>query len=573
MLSKRITSFPFMTVLGILLAAAILFVLFVFPNPTGLPFTLLRIIIIAVTGYLFFHLYRTGSRSKPSTWEQGKMEDVELEEQNAGELKSAIQVVLDLFAATFPQFSASAYLVNHSETELVRWGHTGERNDFRRSLPLEDTSLRTLLNSPRPEFITPMEQGEILSNLFIDKEKISPSATVLAARIDGKGALNGVLLIEAEQFSDFDENHRSIAASYADLLGVELRHFKSQSSLRADRLFFSYLEAFQNDLDIDWSEDELISSLVRFCETRFPFDKLTLSLVDEHKQDEAVVRRVSGFSKDIGQGDRFSIGETFHGRVIAEGKPLLIDNLGMDEAVQGRFVNGDLKKYPFLSFLGVPLNNRNGVVGVLAVESFASRKYSDSDLTNLQMLGEKAGILLEWWKNYNVVREASMKDGLTGLLNHEAFMERLEEEISRADRYQASLVLMMLDLDKFKRINDTYGHLYGDYVIVETANSLRMSVRNIDLVARYGGEEYAILLINATKEDVFNTCKRIVANVADHTYDKDGISVQMTISAGSSEFPADGTTPRELISIADEAMYEVKKKGGNDVSLVSSEAS
>ncbi len=166
-----------------------------------------------------------------------------------------------------------------------------------------------------------------------------------------------------------------------------------------------------------------------------------------------------------------------------------------------------------------------------------------------------------------------MRDGLTSLLNHKSFMERFSEEINRANRFQEHLVLLVLDLDKFKRINDTYGHLYGDYVLEEIANSLKLSVRNIDIVARYGGEEFAIVLISATKQGIYETARRIVSNIANYKFDKDDISVQMTISGGASEFPDDGTTIRELIGKADQAMYEVKRRGGNDVGFTSSTVS
>ena len=90
-------------------------------------------------------------------------------------------------------------------------------------------------------------------------------------------------------------------------------------------------------------------------------------------------------------------------------------------------------------------------------------------------------------------------------------------------------------------------------------------MRNIDIVARYGGEEFAIVLINTVKEDVKETAVRIIENLANYNFGKDDISVRMTISAGAAEFPGDGQTVRELIASADEAMYAVKKDGGNDV--------
>ncbi len=554
-----------------------MFMLFVYPNPVGLPFTLLRLSTIALVGYLFFQLFSATPRRERVNLGTGSdvapPETRDMHKKEEGSLQEAIQVVLDLFAASFPEFSASAYLLNRSKKELVQWAYCGEKDSFRHSLPLENSAIHNLLVSNHPEFITPLEGGDVLSSLFRDNEDLSPSTAVLSAPIATDGEHEGILLIEADQFGDFDEDHRSISSLYADLLGLELRQYDVRSSLRSDHLFYSQIEAYQNDLDIDRPEDELITSMVRFCKRHFSFDKITVSLLEEPKSDKAIIRGVSGFTKDVDLDDSFSVSGSLHGKVISQATPVVVDDLSTDQSTEGRFIKGDLKEHPFLSFLGVPIRNKEGVKGALAIESFAPHQYSKSDLLNLQVLGERAGVLLRWWENYAAVREASMRDGLTGLLNRGAFMERFEGEISRADRYQENLVLVILDLDKFKRVNDNHGHLYGDYVIVESANSMRMSVRNIDLVARYGGEEFAIVLVNATKQGANQTCERIVSNIATRDYLKDNISIQMTISAGVSEFPSDGTSPRDLIEKADEAMYEIKRKGGNGVIFVSDDPS
>ena len=156
---------------------------------------------------------------------------------------------------------------------------------------------------------------------------------------------------------------------------------------------------------------------------------------------------------------------------------------------------------------------------------------------------------------------------MTDLLNHAAFKERFEEEVRRASRFNQFLTLVVLDLDKFKRINDSHGHLYGDYVLQTVASIIKNSVRTIDVVGRYGGEEFAILLINTDKEMALAVSKRIVESIADYAYSKDGTEVKMTISAGMSEFPTDADQIRDLIAKADKAMYAAKAKGGNLVTV------
>jgi diguanylate cyclase (GGDEF)-like protein len=128
-------------------------------------------------------------------------------------------------------------------------------------------------------------------------------------------------------------------------------------------------------------------------------------------------------------------------------------------------------------------------------------------------------------------------------------------------------VLAILDLDKFKRINDTYGHLCGDYVISEVANIIKDTVRNIDVVGRYGGEEYGILLINTDAEKIMSVAQRIIDGIANFSFILNNNDVRMTISCGLAEFPKDTDNLKKLIVKADEAMYAAKGKGGNLVSI------
>ncbi len=168
-------------------------------------------------------------------------------------------------------------------------------------------------------------------------------------------------------------------------------------------------------------------------------------------------------------------------------------------------------------------------------------------------------------KNYNSIKQNSMTDGMTGLFTHKLFMERLDVELGRANRHKENLTLLFLDLDKFKRINDTYGHLFGDLVIKDTANIIKHNVRTHDVVARYGGEEYSVILVNTNKEDCMKTVERIRENVENHIYTNNEVNERMTISIGMAQFPEDSEKARGLIRYADERMYEVKKIGGNKI--------
>ena len=146
-------------------------------------------------------------------------------------------------------------------------------------------------------------------------------------------------------------------------------------------------------------------------------------------------------------------------------------------------------------------------------------------------------------------------------------MNRFKEEVSRAGRFNQMFGLIILDLDKFKSINDSYGHLYGDYVLEEVAKIISESVRTIDVVGRYGGEEFAVLLINSDIEDCLPVAERIVTSIGAKTFLKSGIATNITISGGMAGFPRHDEQAEGLIEKADKAMYETKSICGDGVTI------
>ncbi|NJL98211.1 MAG: diguanylate cyclase [Synechococcaceae cyanobacterium SM2_3_2] len=155
-------------------------------------------------------------------------------------------------------------------------------------------------------------------------------------------------------------------------------------------------------------------------------------------------------------------------------------------------------------------------------------------------------------------------DGLTGIHNKSYFLETLEREIQRADRYQHPLTLVMLDVDFFKRTNDTYGHLAGDYVLRELAQLLKDRIRPSDLVARYGGEEFALILPATALPGAVMFCNKLREMVAVHPFTFQSKTIALTLSMGVAQWlPA--WDLNQLIQQADEKLYQAKEQGRNRV--------
>jgi len=167
---------------------------------------------------------------------------------------------------------------------------------------------------------------------------------------------------------------------------------------------------------------------------------------------------------------------------------------------------------------------------------------------------------------YSRVKHRIWLDPLTGIFNRRYFENQLSKELQRASRYEHSLSIMFLDIDQFKKVNDEFGHQVGDRVLIELSQILERSLRSVDVVARYGGDEFIILLPETKKEYAYKTAIRILSAIKNYDFFKDNLTVkELGVSIGVAGFPEDAGGTYELIKKVDTALYEAKKKGGAQV--------
>lgn len=166
----------------------------------------------------------------------------------------------------------------------------------------------------------------------------------------------------------------------------------------------------------------------------------------------------------------------------------------------------------------------------------------------------------------NMLSDMAMKDGLTGLYNHTLLIELFNGELSKQERTNDTIAFVMLDIDFFKKVNDTYGHATGDIILKELAKILKDSMRIGDIVGRYGGEEFGLVLLSIDRQNVLNLCNRLRRDVEEFSFNNEDIPIRITISIGIyfKEFN-DTTSGQEMIRKADDALYRAKKNGRNRV--------
>lgn len=223
-----------------------------------------------------------------------------------------------------------------------------------------------------------------------------------------------------------------------------------------------------------------------------------------------------------------------------------------------------------MNWLGVPINAKKGVIGALVLQSYSAEiRYAREDIELLQFVATQIAPVIERKRMESWLQHIALHDPLTDLPNRELFHERLQSALQWAQRYQGSLALLYLDLDRFKHVNDTLGHSVGDLLLQEVARRLRNCVRESDTVGRMGGDEFLVLLHGIPQSEqallVASKIRRALAS----PFDLGGHRVHVFPSIGVALYPDHGDDYKQLIRYADEAMYDAKKSGGNRFRLSS----
>jgi len=220
------------------------------------------------------------------------------------------------------------------------------------------------------------------------------------------------------------------------------------------------------------------------------------------------------------------------------------------------------------SFISVPITVARKTLGVFLVETEGKKFHTDAEIKTLSFFANEVGIALENARLYKKVESLSTTDGLTGLYNHRYFQELLYDELNRADRYKHPLSVLMMDVDLFKKYNDTYGHQFGDAILAAIAKIIRENVRTTDIAVRYGGDEFCVILTETDRDGAAQKAEMIrsAVEIYPFSFKEKKSDLKLTISVGTASFPWDATNKEDLTKKADDALYRSKEKGRNRVS-------
>jgi diguanylate cyclase (GGDEF)-like protein len=297
-----------------------------------------------------------------------------------------------------------------------------------------------------------------------------------------------------------------------------------------------------------------------------PVDSWSILLVDEEKSC-LVLESAGGAEMGGRRGSRLGMGEGLAGRVLRARAPILISRQGESRSTLP--MPEIPERLEWSGILGLPLLSRGKAIGAVELIQGPHRPaFRRRDVRALSLLLEPVAIAIENALLLKRSEELSITDDLTKLFNSRYLNSYLLREVQRSRRYGASVSLIFLDLDGFKNVNDGHGHLAGSRALVEVGAVIRNMVREIDVVSRFGGDEFTIILPQTGPEGAKVIAERMRVRIEETVFlETFGLKVRLTASFGIACFPDHGQTKDALIQKADQAMYRVKGRGKNGVEL------
>ncbi|NQU94948.1 MAG: diguanylate cyclase [Candidatus Omnitrophica bacterium] len=367
--------------------------------------------------------------------------------------------------------------------------------------------------------------------------------------------LNASLAVEKKRLEvDMEKSYMEFNVLKDAIVSAEKDNLRMRDSLKK----ITYLKNVIEDYGQTLSEEEILDSITKDTFELFSeADRVLLYLVDTEKQELALARS----KKKTGGAVKAKKGDIFDRWILKHRMPLLVGDTQNDF----RFSVKEKLDEGSASIISMPLTSEQKIIGVLRIGSAVRRKFTQSDLRLLNIVADLSSISLQNAALYKKVQNLALHDGLTGLYVHNYFVERLTQESKRSEQSGKDFSVLTLDLDHFKAYNDAYGHNAGDLALKRVSSILESFARPDDILCRYGGEEFALLLLDSKKDAAYEIAENIRKKVNQTPLVLRQEKTKITVSIGIAACPSEKKTHEELLTLADSRLYRAKQKGRNRV--------
>jgi len=420
----------------------------------------------------------------------------------------------------------------------------------KRSRPMGNHLTDYIVRTSRPVLIRENCEAEI-SKLGVQPHRVPGSFCGVPLVVYDRTI--GVMAVRGSQERLFDEGHLEILRVLASEASIAIENARLFREEQAKSRHLTLLNNISRNAISTLSPEEMLANIAEQLDKGLTFEHMGIAILD-YTSKEVVVQAEAGRRRGALRR-RLALGESLVGRVARTGRM----------SVAQDFLEGDVNPVLADSASGValPILYADQLLGVLYVETASPANFSEEDLLLLHTLADLIAGALHNALSFQKAQEQAITDGLTGVKTHRFFMDALAAEWKRSTRTGRPFTLVLIDVDRFKIVNDLQGHLEGDLVLKRLGETFERGCHNSDVVARYGGDEFVILMPETDAEQALQVAQRLRSTIES---DRMLQARKTTASFGLATFPLHGSTPQELLQVADASMYLSKHQGGNAVS-------
>src|SRR6202142_586302 len=325
-------------------------------------------------------------------------------------------------------------------------------------------------------------------------------------------------------------------------------------------IFHDVAKALTSSLNLD----SILQTIMEKMAEYFRPDTWSLLMVDEEK-DELYFAIAVGAAAEVLSKARLKVGEGIAGWVARHGQVLIVPDVQSDRRFSSRL--DEMTQVQTRSVICVPLRSKHRVLGVIQLIN-ANVGLSEQEMFFLQALCDYAAISIENARAVEKIQELTITDDCTGLFNARHLYKTLETEVYRSARFGYEFTVVFIDLDHFKQVNDTHGHLIGSKLLAEIGYLVKAQLRLIDYAFRYGGDEFVVLLPQTGKDQALVVAKRLRDGLRESNFCREeGLNLNVRASIGLATYPHDARDAHDIIRQADEMMYLVKNTTRDNIGI------
>ena len=364
----------------------------------------------------------------------------------------------------------------------------------------------------------------------------------------------GLLTVDTSRYHAFNEPEQKTVKMFSGQIAKILERERVYNIIKHDITALRLIKEFSASLAASIHYDDVINKLCHYSQQAFSGDAFFFEHGIAGFQVKHFPAEITGGPKEIDfRGTLAGLAiENKHKEYVSDIRQLVMKVLPPQFRVEGA-----------RSVIAVPLFFEDRLIGVFGMLSKQTEFLDSRQISLVEVMCNQASTSIANAKMHAEIERLATTDGLTGLNNHRIFQQKLTEELKRSERHKAPLSLLLIDIDYFKKVNDTYGHPVGDLVLKGVSKILQHEIRDIDIAARYGGEEFVVILPGTDSISARNIAERLRKEIMAETFTSGGRNLKVTVSIGIATVPAEARTKEELIEKTDQALYHAKHNGRN----------